>query len=588
MSALESFLSLSARELEVGFGNTYFMMIGSGSKIIISASSCRRAPLAVLQCRHGHSSFKLSIRQQSRRSLKNDHIIQRWASNSQSASSTSDSTAANNNNHHQPPLLGRIALVSCTTALATPAFPALGFLYAILRITVPDTNARKLMEGRWGTLLSFTTWTLLPNLYSGAVTSLILPCAISNALVAGCSYGIIDVVSGGPKGNNNAALLLQTPWITGAGIGATVGYIAPNQVYGPVMEYCWQIEGMSQSMNYIMSVPFATEVSVATGAVAGMILHPLLYYPIHGINGIHWGFPLAAVTSALYFIYYGREESGLPVPEGSYVDRSDLELVESILRYNNTSGEIETYSLKSEQFIGSVEKCFEGREIAESSRSYSSASSWGSSNKVVFDDRLLAFVYNYWDVKTATRYPDHVVSNIPSKSSLQMKQDSMLVTDASVATLLHKNDLEAIQTALDDVDGVKTSSDGVKQSSAVDLKAQNEVNIALELLMLLRQVPKEEDDGVLQKQYKEEIPKLEKYIRRKRPQIVLYTNDEECKGESVESQLRNCDWKTPKDLSNALEQWHRVQEESYRSWRNKAMLASSVVLSIGCSLLLSR
>ncbi len=431
--------------------------------------------------------------------------------------------------------------------------------------------------------MSFTTWTLLPNLYSGAVTSLILPCAISNALVAGCSYGILDLASGGPKGKNNA--LLQTPWITGAGIGATVGYIAPNQVYGPVMEYCWQIEGMSQSMQYVMSVPFATEVSVATGAVAGMILHPLLYYPIHGISGIHWGFPLAAVTSALYFIYYGREESGLPVPEGSYVDRSDLELVESILRYNNTSGEIETYSLKSEQFIGSVKKCFEGREMAELSRSYSSASSWGSNNKVVFDDRLLAFVYNYWDVKTAARYPDHVVSNIPSKSSLQMKQDSMLLTDASVATLLHKNDLEAIQTALDDVDCGKTSSDGVKQST-VDLKAQSEVNIALELLMLLRQMSKE--DRVLVKQYSDEIPKLEKYIRRKSPQIVLYTNDEEYQGESVESQLRHCDWGRPTDLSNALEQWHRVQEESYRSWRNKALLASSVVLSIGCSLLLSR
>jgi len=562
--------------------------------------------LVVLQCRRGHrqSSYTFPIRQSSRRYRKNTNIIlhnhtKRWAttssssshannsqSQSASASSTSDSITSTNSNLHQPPLLGRIALVSGTTALATPAFPALGFLYAVLRITVPDANARKLMEGRWGTLLSFTTWTLLPNLYSGAVTSLILPCAISNALVAGGMYGLIDVVSGGPKGDNNT--LLETPWITGAGIGATVGYIAPNQVYGPVMEYAWQIEGMTQSMKYLMSVPFATEVSIATGAVAGMILHPLLYYPIHGINGIHWGVPLAAVTSALYFIYYGRDESGLPVPEGSYVARSDLELVESILRYNNTSGQIETYSLKSDQFIGSVEKCLQGREIAELSRSYSNSSSWGNNNKVVFDDRLLAFVYNYWDVKTATRYPEHVVSNIPSKSSLQLKQDSMLLTDASVATLLRKNDLEAIQTALDDADD-KKSSDIKQQSSVADLKSQTEVNIALELLMLIRQASKEED-GVLPKQYTDEIPKLEKYIRRKRPQIVLYTNDEECKGESVESQLRNCDWKRRRkeDLSSALEQWHHVQEESYKSWRKKALLASSVVLSIGCSLLLSR
>jgi hypothetical protein len=170
------------------------------------------------------------------------------------------------------------------------------------------------MEGRWGTLLSFTTWTLLPNLYHGAVTSLILPCAVSNALVAGCAYGALDVISGGPKGNN--AALLQKPWITGAGVGASVGFIAPNHVYGPVMEYTWGLEGVTKSMGYVMSFPFATEVSVVTGAVAGMILHPLLYYPVNGINGVHWGFPLAAVISALYLVYFGRQESDYQYPKG--------------------------------------------------------------------------------------------------------------------------------------------------------------------------------------------------------------------------------------------------------------------------------
>lgn len=524
--------------------------------------------------------YTISVLHSSRHRQKHltQNCTKRWAASqasSQSQAASADSIATTNSDHHHPPLLGRVALVSCTTALATPAFPALGFLYAVLRVTVPDANARKLMEGRWGTLLSFTTWTLLPNLYHGAVTSLILPCAVGNALVAGCTYGLIDVISGGPKGNH--AALLHKPWITGAGVGATVGYIAPNHVYGPVMEYAWQIEGMAQSMAYLMSFPFATEVSVATGAVAGMILHPLLYYPINGINGIHWGIPLAACCSALYFIYYGREESVLPVPDGSYIDRSNLDLVDSILRYNNSSGQIETYSLKSEQFIGSVEKCFRGREIAELSRSYSSFG-----NKVVFDDRLLAFVYNYWDVKTASRYPDHVVSNIPSKSSLQMKQDSMVVTDASVATLLQNNDVEAIQNALNDADD---KPGGAKKKSP-DLKSLEEVHIALELLMLLQQASKE-NDTVLPKHYKDEIPKLERYIRRRSPKIVLYTSDEECKDESVESQLRNGDWKGP-TLESAFQQWHHVQEQSYKSWRNKALFASSLVVSIGCSLLLSR
>jgi hypothetical protein len=91
------------------------------------------------------------------------------------AQTTTPQTALDN---HQPPLPIRIALVSTTTALATPSFPALGFLYAVMRFTVPDANLRKAMEGRWGTLLSFTTWTLLPKLYHGTVASLILPCEL--------------------------------------------------------------------------------------------------------------------------------------------------------------------------------------------------------------------------------------------------------------------------------------------------------------------------------------------------------------------------------------------------------------------------
>jgi hypothetical protein len=463
--------------------------------------------------------------------IQRDTIL-RWAvasSPNRTASSLSKQSSANND-HHLPPLLGRIALVSSTTALATPAFPALGFLYAVLRVTIPDANLRKVMEGRWGAVVSFTTWTLLPNLYHGAVTSMILPCALGNALVAGCTYGLVDVISGGPKGSNSA--LLQKPWITGAGIGATVGFVAPIKVWGPIMEYCWGLEGMTQSMKYVMSIPFATEVSVATGIVAGTILHPLLYYPVHGIKGVHWGFPLAAVMSALYYIYYGRDESGLPVPEGSYIEPSQLDMVDSILRYNNSSGLIETYSLKSEQFIGSPEKFFQGQKIAESSRAYAS-----SGDNVVFDDRMLAFVYNYWDIKTASRFPDHVVSNIPSASSLQHTQDSMIFTDALVASILHKSDFETIKSAVDDI----VDRSAGKKRPLTDLKSFQKLKFALELLMLLQQ--NANGDSLLNKQYANEIPKLERYVRRMLPTVVLYTNDEQYKGESVESQLKSANWK---------------------------------------------
>ena len=58
-------------------------------------------------------------------------------------------------------------------------------------------------------MLSFTTWTLLPKLYHGSVTSIILPFAVSNAIVAGSLYGILDLATGGPN-NNNTNKILQT------------------------------------------------------------------------------------------------------------------------------------------------------------------------------------------------------------------------------------------------------------------------------------------------------------------------------------------------------------------------------------------
>ena len=66
----------------------------------------------------------------------------------------------------------------------------------------------------------------MPKLYHGGVTSIILPFAVSNAIVAGSLYGMLDLATGGPNNNNNK--ILQTPWICGSGIGGGVGYIAPN------------------------------------------------------------------------------------------------------------------------------------------------------------------------------------------------------------------------------------------------------------------------------------------------------------------------------------------------------------------------
>ena len=92
------------------------------------------------------------------------------------------------------------------------------------------------------------------------------------------------------------------------------------------------------------------------------------------------------------FTYYGRQNVGLPIPDGSYIEPSSMDIVDLVLRYNDTTNEIEPYSLKKEQFIGSSEKCIEGQRIADIPPSYTA-----KSDNVVFDDRIIAFVYNWWD-----------------------------------------------------------------------------------------------------------------------------------------------------------------------------------------------
>lgn len=446
------------------------------------------------------------------------------------------------------------------------------------------------MEGVWGTLLSFTTWTLLPTLYHGTVASLILPCAVGNAIVAGGVYGLVDLACGGPSSSSDSMnKVLRNPLITGSGIGATVGYVAPHYLYGPVMENLYAMDGMSQSMHYVMGLPFATEVSVATGAVAGLILHPLLYYPMNGISGMHWGYftgtALAAVTSALVYVYYGREDVGLPVPEGSFIEPSKIEMIDSIMRYNNVSGELETYSLNKQKFIGSSDKCLEGQTIAEASRSYA------KSGNVVFDDRLLAFVYNYWDVNAKTRYPDHIL-NMKTKRELQQKQNSMALTDASVVAILHDEKYGTIQNEsasitnssdvmkiLATIDGLNPLNRGRKQLSPT-FKYLEEVSVAIELLMIVKQSKQEHPYINIP------VPTLERFIRRRCPELTLYTSEEQYAGESVETQLRIANWKGP-EISHAMNRWTRIQEkETYRTWRNRAFfVATGVFLSIAGSML---
>lgn len=476
-------------------------------------------------------------------------------------------------------------------------------MYVVGRVTLPDAQLRRAVEGRWGTILSFATWTMLPTLYGGTVASLILPFAVGNAIVAGTIYGVADIAIGGPSSPNESFNKIRsTPYIFGSGIGATVGYVAPHYLYGPLLEQMYGMDDMSSLMHHMLSLPYITSTSLVTGALAGMLLHPLLYYPVHGIPGYHWkqfsGVALATSVAALFYVYRGREDAKLPIPEGSCIEPSQREIVDSILRYDVSCGEVRTYSLYKGKYVGTPEKYIEGRSIAEACRSYSGKSKlgnwgvldesmwgkwgagWRGTERVVFDDRILAFVYNYWDANTKARYPENIV-NIKSVAVLQNTQNSVATTDLIVASILQNQSFDADQMmkVLTIIDNLISENNKGRKLTPYQFKQLKEVSSAIELLMLMKQSNQLDVNDEL-------VETLEKFVWNRYPELSLYSADELYRDISVESQLRIANW-NGQGLSDALDKWKSVQEYETRRIRMRRSLfvVSGILLSIAGSMI---
>ncbi len=111
-----------------------------------------------------------------------------------------------------------------------------------------------------------------------------LPFALSNGVSAGVGYAMLDVGTGGPKYSK----VLKNPVLTGGGIGAFTGFVAPNLLYGEAYNLLYGIDSITPIMKQLMASPFVTQISCTTGFFAGCIMYPLLHYPIYGIKSVPW------------------------------------------------------------------------------------------------------------------------------------------------------------------------------------------------------------------------------------------------------------------------------------------------------------
>lgn len=229
--------------------------------------------------------------------------------------------AAIDSTESEPPLLVRAGLVGAATALATPAFPVIGFNQIAFRFLDPVT--RMALAG--GTsFIYFSCMTLMPNAFYYA--PILLPFAVGNGATASAVYLAADKAAGGPK--ELVALNLAGGWIPVAGpaIGVTTALLTPLTF--PV---CWDVVFREPSdvrgmlftdpdvYNLIWNVCYNSvgiPCLAVTGLAAGTFLHVLLRPIIVGQPGWHWhrlaGVVLAATSLGLVALYSTSTRTDVP------------------------------------------------------------------------------------------------------------------------------------------------------------------------------------------------------------------------------------------------------------------------------------
>lgn len=521
--------------------------------------------------------------------------------------------------HHQPPLPIRTLLVSSSTALCTPIFPAIGFINLCARFAIPDPNLRAKFNASLGTIFNIAFYYILP--FGMEYSPLLLPCAIGNGIVAGGAYALLDTASRTIPPALSSSInpawgqrLMQNPLVAGGGIGATTGLIAPH-LYGSICETLYGVEGLSNSLSSLMdSFPFFLQISTTTGFAAGVMMYPILHYPIHGIQHVKWqgfsGVLLLASGMTVYYMYRPEGmQDNLVCPDGAFVDRSLVPLLSAIVRYRVSEGKFGAYSMEGGGWLGEPGLKDKGQMIADGVRRYHAPGWWDSSSddggggkNYTFDNQILAFYCSWCDRGLGEKHKDRLVHVLDVKE-LQAYEDSMFRTDWAVKGIIEMNTESPIAFLHNqEKDEIRMKDEAMREkirqmkaygSAMSDRACKRRVesieatSVAVQLLMTMRQVESAHDGGIdsiinATNTTPIAVADLEGIVRKRAPDILLYKIEETKKGvqgQSVESQLEKLRWKAPA-LDDALAKWQKLQgAERGRKIRNGLLITSGLITS---------
>ncbi len=454
---------------------------------------------------------------------------------------------------NKPPLPVRIALVSTSTALCTPLFPAIGFINTCLRVIIPDPNLRYKLSGSIGTIANIAFYYIVP--YSYQYSPMLLPFAIGNGICAGAGYAVLDITSGGPSSK-----LMKSPMVTGGGIGAMTGLLAPPLLYGKLYSLLYGVEGIEYVIQQTFTtVPILSQISCATGFVAGVAMYPMLHYPIHGLSGIHWGYfsgmMLFASGLTTYYLYSPDKE--MPMENGAFVCPKDVPLLDSIVRYNVSTGVYGTFSLSTNEWIGSIEKNAEGKALAKAVREYQQT--WTMEKRYTFDNQVLTLLCKWLDNDIAQRFPNNIIT-VKDESELNNVEAMMLLTDWLVQHLL----TESKSQCTSDLQIEKMQPYGNCVGNKEVVRRLNSIattSIGVKVLMAhrIQNNCRRSDFRISDRIPPSSIVEIEKWVRKRAPGIILYKENEKdgLHGQSIESQLISLSWNS-QEVEASFNQWKKI------------------------------
>ena len=489
------------------------------------------------------------------------------------------------------------------TALCTPIFPAIGFVNVCLRVAFHSSPSHeqllRKLSASIGSILSFACWTVVP--FSYEIAPLLLPFALSNGICAGVGYALLDISTGGPKvaATTSSINILKNPILTGGGIGAFTGFVAPNYLYGEAFHILYGMEGVTPLIQQFMAVPFVTGISTTTGFVAGSAMYPLLHYPIFGLEHVPWTYfsGLLLLSSAVmgYTIYNKNDGEKLAAlaPDGSFVRPEVVPLLNSIIRFNTQTNKFETFSLSSKSdnknsWVGPPELSWQGQKVADSMRDYQSRRD-SNGEKFTFDNVILGCLCHYFDRGIAERFPNNVI-RIRDSKDLKQHRNLMFWTDLSVAfmverikgsssvSLKHSNE-EVSSLAQKAIDFLVQNEIFTERKSRKILKSTQMTSLGLELIMTMKQqniqeIYSEKLESIIS------IHEIEKWIRKVTPEIILFKCEEtDClKGQSVENQLAQLSWEG-KDIKHYKELWEQACVDEYKTRKRHQLVITTGLLA---------